>query len=170
MTRIPSSHPVRQAANHSWCATDMSARRRESGPPNTLNHKSKNRCASRQSPESLCLAHIPFVSTAMKLSPALEALLNAAQCCPGPVPAPSHIQDVFSNIEQEASARKLNRWLWLAVSTATVMTMSSPEAMADLFRYTTTSSPLRERVAVAEFMREIGLRCLGINGVWSTTI
>jgi hypothetical protein len=69
----------------------------------------------------------------MKLFLALEALLNAAQCCLGLVLAPSYIQDVFSNIEQEALARKLNRWLWLAVSTATVMTMSLPEAMADLF-------------------------------------
>jgi hypothetical protein len=133
MTWIPSSYPVRQAANYSWCAIDMLARRRESGLPNTLNYKSKNCCVSRQSPESLCLAHISFVSTAMKLFLALEALLNAAQCCLGLVLAPSYIQDVFSNIEQEALARKLNRWLWLAVSTATVMTMSLPEAMADLF-------------------------------------
>jgi hypothetical protein len=39
-----------------------------------------------------------------------------------------------------------------------------------LYRYTAALKPLTERVAIAEFMREIGLRCTGINGVCLTII
>jgi hypothetical protein len=101
----------------------------------------------------------------MELSPSLTFLLNAAYCRPGPTPAPCDIQEAFERIEQEATAYELGLWSWLTISTATVMTMNSPRSLAMLFRYTTTSKPLNERVEIAEYMREIGLRCAGINGV-----
>lgn len=101
----------------------------------------------------------------MKLSPTLKSLLNRAECRPGPTPTPPEIQSIFRSIDDKATAKHLALWPWLAMSTATLVTMNSPESMTILFQYATASRPLSERVAVAEFMREIGLRCMGINGV-----
>ena len=80
-------------------------------------------------------------------------------------PAPPRIRDVFSKIGREAEARKLSLWSWLVVLTATTITMNSPESMTALFQHSSASKPLTEGVAIAEFMREVGLRCMGINGV-----
>lgn len=45
------------------------------------------------------------------------------------------------------------------------MTMNSPESMIALYNATSASRPQSEGVAIAEFMREIGLKCIGFNGV-----
>jgi hypothetical protein len=101
----------------------------------------------------------------MKLSSTLKSVTTAAEARPGPTPAPPRIRDVFSKIEREAEARKLSLWSWLVVLTATTITMNSPESMTALFQHSSASKPLTEGVAIAEFMREVGLRCMGINGV-----
>ncbi|KAL6702563.1 dolichyl-P-Man:Man(5)GlcNAc(2)-PP-dolichol alpha-1,3-mannosyltransferase [Coniothyrium glycines] len=100
-----------------------------------------------------------------KLSPALKALINAAHSRPGPVPAPPRIQAVYKRIEQEASQRRLGRPSWLGISTAATMTMNSPASMVALYQAASESQPLSEGVAIAEFMREIGLKCIGFNGI-----
>ncbi|KAJ4379843.1 dolichyl-P-Man:Man(5)GlcNAc(2)-PP-dolichol alpha-1,3-mannosyltransferase [Didymella sp. IMI 355093] len=100
-----------------------------------------------------------------KLSPALKQLINAAHARPGPVPAPPKIQSVFKKIEQEATDRQLGRPSWLAVSTAATMTMNSPESMEALFHSTAQGKPQDEGVQVAEFMREVALKCIGFNGI-----
>lgn len=100
-----------------------------------------------------------------KLSPALKSLINAAHSRPGPVPAPRQIQSIYSKIEEEATARKLGRPSWLGISTAATMTMNSPESMVALYNSSSKSSSESEKVAIAEFMREIGLKCIGFNGI-----
>ncbi|KAF1992936.1 hypothetical protein P154DRAFT_625775 [Amniculicola lignicola CBS 123094] len=100
-----------------------------------------------------------------KLSPSLKTLINAAHSRPGPVPAPRNIDAVFRRIEREAAAHKLSRPSWLALSTAATMTMNSPESMVALYRTASKSQPERESVAIAELMREVGLKCIGFNGV-----
>jgi hypothetical protein len=45
------------------------------------------------------------------------------------------------------------------------MTMNSPESMMALYNSSATARPESEGVAIAEFMREIGLKCIGFNGV-----
>ncbi|CAA9964979.1 hypothetical protein PTNB73_06171 [Pyrenophora teres f. teres] len=100
-----------------------------------------------------------------KLSPALKSLINAAHSRPGPVPAPPRIQAIYSKIEKEATDRKLGRPSWLGISTAATMTMNSPEAMITLYNTSSKSKPESEGVAIAEFMREIGLKCIGFNGI-----
>jgi len=100
-----------------------------------------------------------------KLSPAVKALINAAHARPGPVPAPPHIQAVYRKIEREATARKVGRPSWLALSTAVTMTMNSPDSMRVLYGVASDSKPTAEAVAIAEFMREVGLKCIGFNGV-----
>ncbi|KAF2645584.1 hypothetical protein P280DRAFT_123217 [Massarina eburnea CBS 473.64] len=100
-----------------------------------------------------------------KLAPGLKALINAAHARPGPIPAPRHIQDVYKKIEREATAKKLGRPSWLALSTAATMTMNSPESMIALYKTASASKPESEGVAIAEIMREVGLKCIGFNGV-----
>lgn len=100
-----------------------------------------------------------------KLSPTLKSLINAAHARPGPVPAPPRIQAIYGRIEKEATDRKLGRPSWLGISTAATMTMNSPESMIALYDSSSKSRPESEGVAIAEFMREIGLKCIGFNGV-----
>ncbi|CAI6342259.1 unnamed protein product [Periconia digitata] len=100
-----------------------------------------------------------------KLAPSLKALINAAHARPGPIPAPRNIQDVYKKIEREASAHNLGRPTWLALTTAATMTMNSPESMTALYQSASASKPESESVAVAETMREVGLKCIGFNGV-----
>jgi hypothetical protein len=105
----------------------------------------------------------------MKLSIALEELINANDSRHAPTLSSREIQDVFYNMEKEASGKGLELWSWLTIATATVMTLNSPESMIILFQYATAPRTLDESVAIAEFIREIGLRCMGINGVRTTT-
>ena len=100
-----------------------------------------------------------------KLSPALKQLINAAHARPGPVPAPPRIQSAFKKIETEATEKQLGRPSWLAVSTAATMTMNSPESMEALYHSSTAGKRVEESVQVAEFMREVALKCIGFNGV-----
>lgn len=100
-----------------------------------------------------------------KLAASVKALINASHARPGPVPAPRHIGDLYKRIETEATAHKLGRPSWLALSTAATMTLNSPDSMITLFDTASASKPDSERVAVAELMREVGLKCIGFNGV-----
>ncbi len=115
------------------------------------------------SPFGRCV--ICHLHTMSKLSPTLKSLINAAHSRPGPVPAPPRIQALYKRIQEEATDRKLGRPSWLGISTAATMTMNSPESMIALYNSSTTSEPESERIATAEFMREIGLKCIGFNGV-----
>lgn len=100
-----------------------------------------------------------------KLSPSLKSLINAAHARPGTVPAPRNIEALYAKIEREALARKLGRPSWLAISTAATMTMNSPESMFALYKAASASKSNEEAVAIAELMREVGLKCIGFNGV-----
>lgn len=45
------------------------------------------------------------------------------------------------------------------------MTMNSPESLHQLFEQASGSKSRNETVLLAELVREIGLKCLGFNGV-----
>lgn len=100
-----------------------------------------------------------------KLSPSLKSLINAAHARPGTVPAPRNISALYSKIEREALARNLGRPSWLAITTAATMTMNSPDSMLVLYKAASASKSNEEAVAIAELMREVGLKCIGFNGV-----
>lgn len=100
-----------------------------------------------------------------KLSPTLKSLISAAHARPGPVPAPHRIESLYDKIREEATKQKLGRPSWLGISTAATMTMNSPDSMAALYASASRSKSEAESVAIAEFMREIGLKCIGFNGV-----
>lgn len=101
----------------------------------------------------------------MRLSAPLEALVTASDPQTKPIVAPYRLRDIFCNIETEAASRGLGLWSWLAISTAAVVTLNSPESMISLYQYTTATRSLSDSVEIAEFMREVGFRCIGINGV-----
>lgn len=52
-----------------------------------------------------------------------------------------------------------------SLKTAATMTMNSPESMAALFQVASASQQQPDVVKTAEFMREVGLKCISFNGV-----
>ncbi|PYH68676.1 uncharacterized protein BO88DRAFT_405532 [Aspergillus vadensis CBS 113365] len=100
-----------------------------------------------------------------KLSHQLKALINAPAARPNTVPAPSNIQSIYRKIQQGAQSQNLSQSSWLALSTATTMTMNSPESLTELYQLASTSQSAKESLATAEFMREVGLKCISFNGI-----
>ncbi|TEY33316.1 hypothetical protein BOTCAL_0680g00040 [Botryotinia calthae] len=100
-----------------------------------------------------------------KLSPPLKALISAPYARPGYAPAPRNIRSVFQKIEEEASANNVGLPSWLTISTAATMTMNSPDSMLELFRLATKDKDHAHAVKTVEQMREVGLKCIGFNGI-----
>jgi hypothetical protein len=51
--------------------------------------------------------------------------------------------------------------------TAATMTMNSPESLLQLHKLVSQEKSVDESVYLAELVREIGLKCIGFNGVCS---
>ncbi|KAL4922895.1 hypothetical protein BDW62DRAFT_207543 [Aspergillus aurantiobrunneus] len=100
-----------------------------------------------------------------KLSPGLKALINSPAARPNTIPSPRNIQSVYAKIQQTAQAKNVSQHSWLALSTAATMTMNSPASLTALFDLVTTSQPAPARIATAELMREVGLKCISFNGI-----
>ncbi|PWY86801.1 hypothetical protein BO70DRAFT_378441 [Aspergillus heteromorphus CBS 117.55] len=100
-----------------------------------------------------------------KLSSPLKALINSPAARPHTVPAPRHIESVYKKIQHQAQSKSLSQSSWLALSTATTITINSPESLTALYRLASTSQSAPESVATAEFMREVGLKCISFNGI-----
>ncbi|KAH8710257.1 hypothetical protein GQ44DRAFT_626645 [Phaeosphaeriaceae sp. PMI808] len=105
------------------------------------------------------------MQTRLNLSPALTTLLDASHPGSQNILATTGIEKILSRVEQEARSKRLDRSVWLAVFTATSMTMASPESMTALFKYVAASETPHQQIETAEFMREIGMRCLGLIGI-----
>ncbi|ORY18326.1 hypothetical protein BCR34DRAFT_621456 [Clohesyomyces aquaticus] len=99
-----------------------------------------------------------------KLSPKLKALISAVHARPGPTPS-FHVDNMYRKIAREAISRTLPTPAWLALTTAATMTMNSPDAMIVLYQAATADKSQKETVEIVEFMREVGLKCIGFNGV-----
>ncbi|KAF2265250.1 hypothetical protein CC78DRAFT_515764 [Lojkania enalia] len=100
-----------------------------------------------------------------KLSEALKALVNAPFARPGTTPAPRHIASIYRDIAHQAEAKKVERPTWLAMATAATMTMNSPNSLTELHGVASAEKPVAEATKSAELMREVGLKCMGFNGV-----
>lgn len=124
-----------------------------------------------------------------KLSEPLKQFINAAHARPNTIPAPRNVASVYEKIASEAGKNKVGLPAWLCASvcdewmrsavyskeceltrhqTAATMTMNSPESMLELYRL--ANSPANKKVEnqgvyTAELMREVGLKCIGFNGV-----
>ncbi|KAH7141436.1 hypothetical protein B0J13DRAFT_526679 [Dactylonectria estremocensis] len=99
-----------------------------------------------------------------KLSASLKALVNAPFSRPGPLPAPAQVQDLFQGIARDASRRNLGVNSWLAISTATTFTLNSPDSLPVLHSVASAADD-KAGVKTAEFMREVGLKCISFNGI-----
>ncbi|KAG6009328.1 hypothetical protein E4U21_002635 [Claviceps maximensis] len=78
----------------------------------------------------------------VKLSPSLKALINASFARPGPVPASAAIRQA-----------------------AATFTLNSHEALPILYRIASAGQDQESQIQTAEFMREIGLKCISFNGI-----
>lgn len=65
-------------------------------------------------------------------------------------------------MDQEATSKGLCQPIWLAILTATTVAMESQQSMMLVFAHATRSSSLSESIEVAEFMRNVGLKCLAM--------
>jgi len=104
-----------------------------------------------------------------KLSPTLKALIAAPWARPDVTPASKSIRAVYSKIRNEAEERDVGVKAWLTFSSAATFTMNSPESLVELWHLATENlsekKDLGERVYRAELIREVGLKCIGFNGV-----
>ncbi|KAG9244108.1 hypothetical protein BJ878DRAFT_507701 [Calycina marina] len=101
-----------------------------------------------------------------RLSPALKALIGAPFARPNTLAAPPRIKAVYTQLKNEATSKEVAPSCWIALSTAATMTMNSAESLGILYNLATSeTNNTNERVNTAEFMREIGLKCIGFNGV-----
>ncbi|TDZ14893.1 Dol-P-Man:Man(5)GlcNAc(2)-PP-Dol alpha-1,3-mannosyltransferase [Colletotrichum orbiculare MAFF 240422] len=99
-----------------------------------------------------------------KLSPSLKALINAPFARPGPTAAPSHIRDVYQTIARDAATKNVGAKPWLAISAAATFTLNSPDSLQSLFQVASASNR-PSPVETAEFIREVGLKCISFNGI-----
>ncbi|KAK1763059.1 Dol-P-Man:Man(5)GlcNAc(2)-PP-Dol alpha-1,3-mannosyltransferase 2 [Phialemonium atrogriseum] len=101
-----------------------------------------------------------------KLSPSLKALINASFSRPGPRPAPRHIADVYQSIARDASQKNLGVRSWLVIAAAATFTLNSPDSLPALHRVASAAHGAKGGdVRTAEFIREIGLKCISFNGI-----
>ncbi|KAJ4325212.1 hypothetical protein N0V84_003594 [Fusarium piperis] len=99
-----------------------------------------------------------------KLSAPLKALINAPFARPGPRPAPQQVQELYESIANDAAVRNLGIRSWLTVSAAATFTLNSPDSLPVLHRVASSKHP-DSAVQNAEFIREVGLKCIGFNGI-----
>ena len=118
-----------------------------------------------------------------KLSPQLKSLINAPFARPGAVAAPRNMRSVYESIAKDAESKNVGvpAWLSIAVSkiphsnakgptdkasqTGTTMTLNSPESLNTLYQVASSAPSAPSPVVTAELMREVGLKCIGFNGV-----
>ncbi|KAF4440381.1 putative conserved mitochondrial protein [Fusarium austroafricanum] len=99
-----------------------------------------------------------------KLSTSLKALINAPFARPGPRPAPQQVQELYEAIANDAAIRNLGPKSWLTVSAAATFTLNSPDSLPVLHRVASAKDPA-SAVQNAEFIREVGLKCISFNGI-----
>ncbi|KAM5356671.1 hypothetical protein ACJ41O_003317 [Fusarium nematophilum] len=99
-----------------------------------------------------------------KLSAPLKALINAPFARPGPRPAPQKAQELYEAIASDAAGRNLGIRSWLTVSAAATFTLNSPDSLPILHRVASSRQP-GSAVQTAEYIREVGLKCISFNGI-----
>ncbi|EGR46431.1 uncharacterized protein TRIREDRAFT_66218 [Trichoderma reesei QM6a] len=108
-----------------------------------------------------------------KLSPSLKALINAPFARPGPhriakgAAAAAAVGDLFRGIAGEARGRGVGARAWLAISAAATFTLNSPDALSILHNVASAErgDSQAAQVRTAEFIREVGLKCISFNGI-----
>lgn len=161
LKRTPSQASIATSSTDRSFSTTPEPSQPPAKRPN-LEARTKGRLETEQTPEAMS-----------KLSEGLKALINAPFARPGYTKPASNIRSIFQQLSQDAQSRGVGTPAWVTFSTATAMTMNSPEAMRAIT--TVASSPndasspkpgnnLSE-VQTAELQREVGLKCISFNGI-----
>lgn len=98
-------------------------------------------------------------------SPALGEMMKpveTAQLHPRPQ---SKIQIAMDKMRREATARGLSNFPWLTIATAATVSIGTPKTVAAVVQHIIATVPPNEVVETIEFMREVGMSCLVMNGV-----
>jgi hypothetical protein len=100
-----------------------------------------------------------------KLSEPLKQLINAAHALPGTLKAPPNVRNTFSRIATSAKDKGVGVPAWLTITTATTMTMNSPQSMVELYHVAQSQPSAPSPPETAGLMREVGLKCVSFNGI-----
>ena len=90
-------------------------------------------------------------AAAVKLSPALKALISspAAKGSALPSPGASAINDLFGKIVKTGEQNGVSKETWLTLGTAAIMTVNSPPALGHLYDFAAGSGDVKEKGQVA---------------------
>ena len=107
-----------------------------------------------------------------KLSEPLKALINASHARPNTIKAPSNIASIYTSIATSAATKNVGVPAWLTLTTAATMTLNSPQSLLQLHALASQrvtqqqpSQPHLDPLHLAEFIREVGLKCISFNGI-----
>ena len=107
-------------------------------------------------------------AAAVKISPALKALVAAPYSFPNPLPAPARpvLNRLFDSIRSKGEAGGVGPETWLTLGAASLCTVNSPESLCRLFDYAKErAGGIEDQVKAAAVMREVGLKCISFNGI-----
>lgn len=107
------------------------------------------------------------MAAALKLTPALKALIKlpAARGAPVPAPAAPVLQSLFERVRARGEAGGVGRDTWLSMNTSALFAINSPTALCALYDYAAGADDARGRVQAAAVMRESGLKSISFTGV-----
>jgi hypothetical protein len=102
---------------------------------------------------------------AVKLSPAIKALISAphARGSALPSPSPQRLNSLFDTIRSRA--RPISTPTFLTLSTAALVTVNSPQSLCDLYSYVEKDGDAGKNVEAAAAMRETALKCISFSGI-----
>ena len=105
-----------------------------------------------------------FPARTSKLTPSIKLPAGRAA---GPLGAPkeSKLFQTFQTISDDAKAKGLGWGEWLSFTTATLVTLNSPNSLQALHRFATSAITIEQKVERACLMREVGLKCIGFIGI-----
>ncbi|GMK57186.1 hypothetical protein CspeluHIS016_0400200 [Cutaneotrichosporon spelunceum] len=120
------------------------------------------------------------MAAALKLSPALKALIKApgARGAPTPAPPAPVLRSLFERVRARGEAGGVGRETWLSMGTSALFAINSPDAVCALYDYARGvggnaqvdaqalgDAEAAQGVAVASVMRETGLKSISFTGV-----
>ena len=113
--------------------------------------------------------------TKTKLSEPLKALLHAPHARPNPLPPPPNLEAIYERFAASAHDKRIELRAWLTASTAATVTLNSPASLLTLHAVanrprnrctgTAVANPRDHSLWTAELMREVGLKCIALNGI-----
>lgn len=99
-----------------------------------------------------------------KLSADLRVLIDRTSPKPPTRPL-KEFGALIAKMEEEATEKGLGQKTWIAMAMAVVMTASSSAPIAAVAHHVVKRLPSDEVLAAVEFMREVGIICMAMNGV-----